>query len=207
MIDAGGSAQLDLSSLTAGDYTVYCQIPGHKEAGMTAALHVTAGGGAQVAAPMAGTDMSSMSSMSPEQMDQAMKDSIGAFPAKTEGLGAQVLAPTVLADGTKQFELTAAVDEVGGRHRARRSTPWTYNGTVPGPTIKVDPGDQRQRRVAQPAARVDVDSLPRPRSSRTQWTASPTSPRTPVKPGTTSPTTSSPNRRRPSACTTRTTTP
>ena len=45
MIDAGGSAQLDLSSLTAGDYTVYCQIPGHKEAGMTAALHVTAGGG------------------------------------------------------------------------------------------------------------------------------------------------------------------
>ena len=46
--------------------------------------------------------------MTPEQMDQAMKDSITAFPAATEGLGAQVLEPTVLADGTKEFELTTS---------------------------------------------------------------------------------------------------
>ena len=67
--------------------------------------------------------------MTPEQMDQAMKDSIAAFPAATEGLGAQVLAPTVLPDGTKQFELTTRC-EVGGvagqdrrRHDLQRHRP------------------------------------------------------------------------------------
>jgi FtsP/CotA-like multicopper oxidase with cupredoxin domain len=73
-------------------------------------------------------------------MDKAMQDSIGAFPAKTEGVGAQDLAPTVLGDGTKQFELTAAVTkwEVSP---GKTVDAMTYNGTVPGPTIKVDPGD------------------------------------------------------------------
>ena len=88
MIDPGQSAHLDLSMLPAGDYTVICQVVGHKEAGMTAKLHVTAGQGAQTAAaagdPMAGMATSS-SSMTSEQMDKAMKDSIGAFPAKTDG--------------------------------------------------------------------------------------------------------------------------
>src|SRR5205085_9276068 len=85
-------------------------------------------------------DMSS-SSMTQEQMDKAMKDSISAFPAKTEGLGAQVLTPTVLPDGTKQFELTAAVTkwEVSP---GKTVDAWTYNGTVPGPTLKVAVGDK-----------------------------------------------------------------
>src|SRR5262249_43263656 len=86
-----------------------------------------------------GMDMSS-SSMTPDQMDQAMKNSITAFPAKTEGLGGQVLAPTVLPDGSKQFELTAAMTkwEVSP---GKTVDAMTYNGTVPGPTLKVDAGD------------------------------------------------------------------
>ncbi len=79
--------------------------------------------------------------MTQAQMDKAMQDSIGAFPAKTEGLGAQLLAPTVLPDGTKQFELTTSVTkwEVSP---GKFVDAMTYNGTVPGPTIKVDPNDK-----------------------------------------------------------------
>jgi FtsP/CotA-like multicopper oxidase with cupredoxin domain len=139
MIDPGASAHLDLSMLAPGDYSVICQVPGHKEGGMKAVLHLTAAQGAQVAA---GMDMSSgsTSAMTPEQMDQAMKASITPFPATTAGLGAQVLLPTVLADGTKQFELTASMTkwEVSP---GKTVDAMTYNGTVPGPTIKVDPGD------------------------------------------------------------------
>ena len=81
--------------------------------------------------------------MTAEEMDAAMKASLGAFPAKTEGLGAQVLDPTVLADGTKQFELTAQVVqwEVSP---GKKVEAWTYNGTVPGPTLQVDDGDTVQ---------------------------------------------------------------
>jgi FtsP/CotA-like multicopper oxidase with cupredoxin domain len=142
MLDAGGNAHLDLSSLQPGDYTLFCEVPGHKEAGMSAALHLTAGGAATSVA--AGGSMAmgtSSSSMTPEQMDQAMEDSIGAFPAKTNGLGAQLLTPTVLADGTKQFDLTTTVTdwEVSPGKTVKAMT---YNGTVPGPTIKVNDGDQ-----------------------------------------------------------------
>lgn len=139
MIDPGQSASLDLSSLSPGDYTLICQVPGHKDAGMKAALHVTAGGGTDTAAAatnMAGMDTSSSSSMTPEQMDKAMQESMAAFPAKTEGVGGQLLEPTILPDGTKQFELTTAVTkwEVSP---GKFVDAMTYNGTVPGPTIKV----------------------------------------------------------------------
>jgi FtsP/CotA-like multicopper oxidase with cupredoxin domain len=142
MLDAGGREHLDLSSLSPGTYTVFCQIQGHREAGMQAMLHLAAGGGGSETAAAAGGDTSSSSSqMTVEQMDQMMKESLGAFPAATEGTGAQVLDPTVLPDGTKQFELTAAVTkwEVSP---GKTVDAWTYNGTVPGPTLKVAVGDK-----------------------------------------------------------------
>jgi FtsP/CotA-like multicopper oxidase with cupredoxin domain len=141
-IDAGGTAHLDLSTLKPGDYTIVCLIAGHKEAGMKASMHLTVGASAAAAATgsMPGMDTSS-SSMTPEQMDQAMHDSIAAFPAKTAGLGAQVLAPTLLPDGTKQFELTTAVTKWEVSH-GKTVDAMTYIGTVPGPTLKVDPGDK-----------------------------------------------------------------
>ncbi|HEX2384479.1 MAG TPA: multicopper oxidase domain-containing protein [Acidimicrobiales bacterium] len=144
MLDAGASAHLDLSTLQPGDYTIVCQVPGHAQAGMTATLHLTAGQGETAVAvgdsSMPGMDMSS-SSMTSEQMDQAMKDSISAFPASTNGLGAQALQPTMLPDGTKQFDLTTTVTdwEVSPGKTVKAMT---YNGTVPGPTIKVNDGDK-----------------------------------------------------------------
>jgi FtsP/CotA-like multicopper oxidase with cupredoxin domain len=144
MLDPGAAAHLDLSSLKPGDYTLICQVPGHKDAGMTATLHLTAGAGTAVAASdssVPAMDMGSTpTSMSAAQMDQAMTDSISAFPAKTDGLGAQVLPPTILPDGTKQFELTAALTK-WQVSPDKTVDAMTYNGTVPGPTLEVNPGD------------------------------------------------------------------
>lgn len=81
--------------------------------------------------------------MSPDQMDAAMAASIKAFPAKTAGVGAQPLQPTLLPDGTKKFDLTAAITpwEVSPGKTVQA---WTYHGTVPGPAIQVSVGDKVQ---------------------------------------------------------------
>jgi manganese oxidase len=70
-------------------------------------------------------------------MDETMLQ----FPAETEGLGNQILEPTVRAGGVKEYELTAAITpwevEPGVTVDA-----WTFNGTVPGPQLRVDVGDR-----------------------------------------------------------------
>jgi FtsP/CotA-like multicopper oxidase with cupredoxin domain/plastocyanin len=132
-IDPGGSATLDLASLAPGDYTVICSIPGHEAAGMTATLMIGAGSSASAATPT--------TAMSADAMDTAMKARTAAFPAKTSGTGGQEMAPTVLADGTKEYVLTASVFpwevEPGKTVQA-----WGYNEQVPGPTIRVHAGDK-----------------------------------------------------------------
>ena len=139
-IAPGKSESLDVSSLKTGMYTAYCQISGHEAAGMTAMLHVGLGGAGAAAAA------SSETAAQNDQQDAVMKKPVDAYTKQlvdgpnTEGVGAQVMAPTVLPDGTKEFDLTAAITdwEVSPGNTVKA---WTYNGTVPGPTIKVDPGD------------------------------------------------------------------
>jgi FtsP/CotA-like multicopper oxidase with cupredoxin domain len=76
-----------------------------------------------------------------QRMSDAMDESIGQFPAETEGLGNEELEPTVLPDGTKHFELTAAITdwEVAPGQVVEA---WTYNGMVPGPQMHVEVGDR-----------------------------------------------------------------
>ncbi len=63
---------------------------------------------------MAGMDHSEMSEEeTAAMMDKLMVDSMLAYPAETEGVGNQLLDYRVMPDGTKQFELTAAVTPVG----------------------------------------------------------------------------------------------
>ena len=139
-IAPGKTESLDVSSLKTGMYTAYCQISGHEAAGMTAMLHVGLGGATAAAAA------SSETAAQNDQQDAVMKAPVDAYTKQltdgpnTAGVGAQVMAPKVLPDGTKEFDLTAAITdwEVSPGNTVQA---WTYNGTVPGPTLKVDPGD------------------------------------------------------------------
>jgi FtsP/CotA-like multicopper oxidase with cupredoxin domain len=143
-IQPGDSATLDLSSLEPGTYTLYCEIPGHADSGMTATLVVGAADG--VAAEQADAagghgDHSTMTDAEAAALDQRMMDSILAFPAETEGRGNQPIEPEVLPDGTKRFELTAAIVDWEVRP-GEVVQAWAYNGMVPGPRIDLDVGDE-----------------------------------------------------------------
>jgi plastocyanin len=131
-------AGLSLTSLEPGDYKFACTIPGHQAAGMSGDLmvmadgasHTSAAGGGQGAVPMTA-----------DQMDEIMAVRTNAFPAKTAGLGAQPLPPKVLADGTKQFDLTSKIVD-WEVEPGRFVKAWTYNGAVPGPTLRAEVGDK-----------------------------------------------------------------
>ena len=117
----GKSESLDVSALKPGMYTAYCQISGHEAAGMTAMLHVGMGGATAAAASEAQTKEQN------DQQDAVMKAPVDAYVkqltdgANTAGVGAQVMDPTVLPDGTKQFRPHRRDHRLGGLAWQRRS--------------------------------------------------------------------------------------
>jgi FtsP/CotA-like multicopper oxidase with cupredoxin domain len=137
-LNQGETFQLDLGELDVGTYQLICHIPGHADSGMTAQLSITPAGGAAVDDDH---DHATDHEEDWEALDRAMVESIMAFPATTEGVGNVPLEPTILADGTKQFEITAQIVdwEVAPGDVVQA---WTYNGMVPGPAIRVDLGDK-----------------------------------------------------------------
>jgi manganese oxidase len=139
---AATNGTLDLGDLAPGTYTLLCTIAGHQGSGMESALTVTDGGAAPAAASGEGAT-SATASDDPDwaAMDAAMDASLAAFPAETEGVGNQELVPEVLADGTRVFDLTAAITpwEVTPGNVVDA---WTYNGMVPGPIIRGEVGDR-----------------------------------------------------------------
>lgn len=165
-LNAGESETLDVSALEPGQYEIFCAIPGHKDSGMTGTLIVSDGGGASADAAStkaaaadhsaAGHDMSAMKGSDPEakalnkRMEEAMSKGVDDFLAFAKkysdgqiDAGNQKIEPEILPDGTKKFSLTAAITdwEVSPGKVVKA---WTYNGRVPGPWIRVEPGDKVQ---------------------------------------------------------------
>ena len=140
LLSSGESATLALGELDAGSYELYCTVPGHAESGMSTNLEVAAGGGEAAASGADDDHEGDPNYWNTEEMDRKMAESMLAYPAATEGLGNELLEYELMPDGTKQFELTAAITkwEVSPGEFVDA---WTYNGIVPGPQIKVDVGD------------------------------------------------------------------
>ena len=136
-LQPGESQTLTLKNATEGELNVSCTIPGHAASGMTGMIHVAAGAGGTT------TDTSvTQTTMSFKDMDKQMTDRAMRFVNEAKStFGGTRLEPTNLADGTKQFDLTASIVdweiEPGKIVKA-----WAYNGMVPGPEIKVEVGDK-----------------------------------------------------------------
>jgi FtsP/CotA-like multicopper oxidase with cupredoxin domain len=130
-VQPGASVTVKIGASAEGSYEMYCTVAGHKEAGMKGLALV--GNTDQMGG---GTD-----TVTPAEMDAMMLAVAQKFPAKTEGHGGDLLAPTILADGTKEFDLTAKVVqwEVSP---GKKVDAWTYNGVVPAPEIHVEVGDK-----------------------------------------------------------------
>jgi manganese oxidase len=131
-LNNGESQRLDVGNLSPGEYVIFCDIPGHRQAGMEAVLMV--GDSGHGGNHGGGT-------VTWEEMEENMLASIAAFPAATEGTGNLPMQPTILPNGTKEFHLVVeairwevepgkVVDAVA------------YNGQIPGPVIRVNVGDR-----------------------------------------------------------------
>ena len=141
---SGEGSSLALGELAAGEYELFCDLPGHRESGMATTLTVT-NDPDEVDAPASHGD--GHDGMDFAAMDQAMMNSILAFPAETEGKGNPILEPTdILSDGTKVFDLTAEIVE-WEVEPGKLVEAWTYNGVVPAPQINLDVGDKVQVNV------------------------------------------------------------
>jgi manganese oxidase len=160
--NGGESVTLDLSELEPGTYELFCAVSGHKEAGMVATLIITDGSAAS-AESAAQTDGSQhvshadVGTLDPsdaqaqrinKEMEDAMSAGVktfleyaGKYAAGELPVGNTPLEPEIEADGTKVFNLTAAITdwEVSPGNVVKA---WTYNGQVPGPWIRVEPGDR-----------------------------------------------------------------
>ena len=119
-------------TIAADGLTFICSVPGHAEAGMRGEVMVI---GEAPESPAASA------SPNAEQLRDADAARTKQFPAKTKGQGNQVLKPTLLSDGTKQYELTASVVQ-WETEPGKVVEAYAYNGTVPGPQIHVQVGDR-----------------------------------------------------------------
>ncbi len=151
-IEVGSSATLEVPALEAGTYDSLCTIPGHDQLGMTGTVTATEGGtaaaGASGATGATGTAGHDTGSMTAEEMAAGHEQGVLDFLAgkETTTYGNQPLEPT-MNGSVKVFNLT--VEQLQWEvAKGEFVDAMAFNGTVPGPEIRVNPGD-RVRFVVQ----------------------------------------------------------
>jgi nitrite reductase (NO-forming) len=140
ILEAGPNqrAVIRFTPLVAGTYHTLCTIPGHKEMGMVGTLVVTGGrlkpdavGGVRANAQGADT----MSGM-------VMPDTGGASLAHVTHLPQPAVAPPLPHRPPTLVHVTMTAKEVTGYLADGKPYRfWTFNGSVPGPMIRVRQGD------------------------------------------------------------------
>jgi FtsP/CotA-like multicopper oxidase with cupredoxin domain len=121
----------------AGGLLAACE-PGSSKSAVAAAKPTTdsdQSGGAMAAHPTVPTATSAA-----DEMDRMHEAGIKAFPAKTAGLGNQLLVPKIV-DGVKVYELTASRVQWETSPGVKVEA-FAYNEQVPGPQIRVTEGDR-----------------------------------------------------------------
>ncbi|MEV4701861.1 multicopper oxidase domain-containing protein [Actinoplanes sp. NPDC049316] len=127
-IGAGRTARLD-AGVIGGTVAGWCSLPGHRQAGMT--LSISATGSASVPEPHPATGAASPE---PAATVDTMADPGPAFQAR------DATAPPLHAGRLHRITLHVRQVELEVAPGVRQ-TMWTYNGTVPGPTIRGRIGD------------------------------------------------------------------
>jgi nitrite reductase (NO-forming) len=128
MLEGGGTDTMELTGLAPGTYEILCDVPGHAAAGMTGTLHVGSVAGkaeAAAAAPAAARATgATIDDASPAPAWRAFDPALQPAPGGTVHDVRFAATETVMevAPGVKQ-EL------------------WTFNGQVPGPTLRGKVGD------------------------------------------------------------------
>jgi len=133
---AGQSATSEFTFDKAGVFDFFCSIPGHKEAGMQGRLTVV---DPSVAVPVAVAATQNMAAMG---APTTSVPDIKPLPADLKPLLSPQVAPAITRtepayvkyDLTTQKVTALMADGVAYEY-------WTFNGTVPGPMIRVRQGD------------------------------------------------------------------
>lgn len=130
---AGQTATAQFTFDKPGTFDFFCSVPGHKDAGMRGTLTVVDPTGGAAPQPVAAHDMSAMPGASAD---------IQPLPGGLTPLPAPVTAPPITRsepayvkfDLTTQKVTALMADGVAYDY-------WTFNGTVPGPMLRVREGD------------------------------------------------------------------
>ena len=144
-IPAGGAGTLEVPALEPGNYDFLCTISGHAQLGMKGTLMISADGADMTVsaggdAAAAGGSAISSHGMTLQEMLEGHAQGVQSFPAETQAMGNQILEP-VIEDGWKVFTIVASQVQWETKPGVFVEA-MAYNGTVPGPELRVQPGDR-----------------------------------------------------------------